>query len=69
VWFIPPLPRKEPRKSITIRTTPLRERMRAELQLAGLNERTQEAYLRAVRQVAEHFHTPPDQLSEAQLRA
>jgi integrase/recombinase XerD len=55
--------------SITIRTTPLRERMRAELQLAGLSERTQEAYLRAVRQVAEHFHTPPDQLSEAQLRA
>jgi hypothetical protein len=32
-------------------TTPLRERMRQELQLAGLSERTQEAYLRAVRQL------------------
>jgi integrase/recombinase XerD len=55
--------------STPIRTTALREQMRAELQLAGLSERTQEAYLRAVRQLAEHFHTPPDQLSEAQLRA
>jgi len=54
--------------STTIRTTALREQMRAELQLAGLSERTQEAYLRAVRQLAEHFHTPPDQLTEPQLR-
>jgi integrase/recombinase XerD len=54
--------------STTTRTTPLREQMRAELQLAGLSERTQEAYLRAVRQLAEHFHTPPDQLTEPQLR-
>jgi integrase/recombinase XerD len=53
--------------STSIRT-PLREQMRAELQLAGLSERTQEAYLRAVRQLAEHFHTPPDQLTEPQLR-
>ena len=30
------------------RTTPLRERMRQELQLAGLSERTQKAYLRSV---------------------
>lgn len=47
------------------RSTPLRERMRADLQIAGLSERTQEAYLRAVRQMAEHFHTPLDQISEA----
>jgi hypothetical protein len=40
------------------RTTPLRERMRQELQLAGLGERTQEAYLRAVRQLATHFGKP-----------
>ncbi len=38
-----------------IRTTALRERMRQELQLAGLSERTQEAYLSAVRQLATHF--------------
>ena len=48
--------------------TTLRQRMHQDLQLAGLSERTQEAYLRAVRQLAEHFHTPPDQLSEPQVR-
>lgn len=50
------------------RTTPLRERMRQQLQLAGLSERTQEAYLRAVRQLATHFGKPPDQVSEPELR-
>jgi integrase/recombinase XerD len=38
------------------------------LQLAGLSERTQEAYLRVVRQLAEHCGRPPDQLTEADLR-
>jgi integrase/recombinase XerD len=52
----------------TTRTTPLRERMRQDLQLAGLSTRTEEAYLRAVRQLAEHFGAPPDRLSEGQLR-
>lgn len=52
----------------TARTTPLRERLRQDLQLAGLSERTQKAYVRAVRQLAQHFHQPPDQLSETQLR-
>jgi integrase/recombinase XerD len=49
-------------------TTSLRQRMHQDLQLAGLSERTQEAYLRAVRQLADHFHTPPDRLSEQQVR-
>jgi site-specific recombinase XerD len=42
--------------------------MLQDLQLAGLSERTQEAYLRAVRQLADHFRTPPDRLSESQVR-
>lgn len=46
----------------------LRQRMISDLQLGGLSERTQEAYVRAVRQLADHFHLPPDQLSEAQVR-
>jgi integrase/recombinase XerD len=50
------------------RTTALRQRMLQDLQLAGLSPRTQEAYLRAVRQLADHFHTPPDRLSEPQVR-
>jgi integrase/recombinase XerD len=49
-------------------TTTLRQRMLQDLQLAGLSQRTQEAYLRSVRQLADHFHTPPDRLSEQQLR-
>lgn len=46
----------------------LRQQMIQELQLAGLSPRTHEAYLRAVRKLAEHFCTPPDQLSEQQVR-
>ena len=49
-------------------STTLRLRMQQDLQLAGLSERTQEAYLRAVRQLADHFHTPPDRLGEQQVR-
>lgn len=49
-------------------STTLRQRMTQDLQLAGLAERTQDAYLRAVRQLAEHFRTPPDRLTEPQLR-
>ena len=48
--------------------TPLRQQMQQDLQLAGLSERTQEAYLRAVRQLAAHFRQAPDQLTENQLR-
>lgn len=46
----------------------LRQRMQQDLQLAGLSQGTQVAYLRTVRQLAAHFNRPPDQLSEAQLR-
>ena len=49
-------------------TTLLRERMRQDLQLAGLVEGTQDVYLRAVRQLAAHFHQPPDRLTEQQVR-
>lgn len=48
--------------------TTLRQRMTNDLQLAGLSERTQEAYLRAVRQLAEYFHQAPDLLTEEQVR-
>jgi site-specific recombinase XerD len=42
--------------------------MHQDLQLAGLSEGTQGAYLRVVRQLADHYHTPPDRLSEHQVR-
>ena len=48
--------------------TYLRERMLVDMQLRGLAPKTQEAYLRAVRQLAEHYHKSPDQISEEELR-
>src|SRR5437867_5641145 len=48
--------------------TPLRQRMLEDMQLRGFSARTQEAYVHAVRQLAAHFHKPPDQLTEDDLR-
>src|SRR5712692_7892628 len=48
--------------------TALRQRMIECLQLRGLSERTQEAYVRAVRQLSEHYHKSPDLISEEELR-
>src|SRR6266567_4668742 len=46
----------------------LRQKMIECLQLRGLSERTQEAYVRAVRQLSEHYHKSPDLITEAELR-
>jgi len=48
--------------------TALRERMLEDLQLHGFAEKTQEAYLRAVRQLAAYCKKPPDQITEEELR-
>src|SRR5882672_7672889 len=48
--------------------TPLRQRMIEDLQLRGLSERTQERYVRAVRQLAEHYHKSPEWITEEELR-
>jgi len=48
--------------------TELRNRMIEDMELAGLSPGTQEAYIRAVRQLAGHFHLSPDRLTESQLR-
>jgi len=48
--------------------TPLRQRMIQDMQLRGFSARTQECYAAAVRQLAEHYHTSPDQLTEEHLR-
>jgi site-specific recombinase XerD len=39
-----------------------------DLQLRGLSERTQEMYVKAVRQLAEHYHKSPDHITEEELR-
>src|SRR5213594_4319359 len=48
--------------------TPLRQRMLDDLQLRGFSPRTQEAYVRAVHQLAAYFHRAPDKLGEDELR-
>lgn len=48
--------------------TVLRQKMIEDMQLRALSARTQEAYMRAVRQLAEHYHKSPDQISEEELR-
>jgi integrase/recombinase XerD len=48
--------------------TPLRQRMIEDLQLRGLSERTQEMYVRAVRQLAEHYRKSPQHITEEELR-
>jgi len=48
--------------------TELRKRMIESLQLRGLSERTQESYVRAVRQLAAHYHKSPDLITEEELR-
>lgn len=48
--------------------TELRQRFIEDLQLKGYSVRTQQMYVRAVRQLAEHYRKSPDQLTEEELR-
>lgn len=48
--------------------TPLRQRMLKDMQLRGLSSRTQESYVRDVRQLALHYGKSPDLLSDEELR-
>ena len=47
---------------------PLRKRMIEDLQLKGMGERTQQMYVRAVRQLSEHYNKSPDRIKEEELR-
>jgi integrase/recombinase XerD len=48
--------------------TPLRQQMIAALQLSGKGERTQEAYVREVRLLAQFYSKSPDLISEPELQ-
>jgi hypothetical protein len=48
--------------------TPLRQRLLADLPLRGLPERTQAMDVRAVRQLADPYHTSPAPITEEALR-
>ena len=48
--------------------SPLQQRMLEDMQLRGLSARTQEAYARAVWQLAQYYRRSPDKLGDAELR-
>ncbi len=48
--------------------TPLRQRMLEDMMLRGYSARTQEAYVAAVRQLAEHYRKSPGEITEEELR-
>lgn len=48
--------------------TALRKRFLEDLQLHGFATSTQYVYVSAIKQLAQHYHQPPDQLTEQQLR-
>jgi len=48
--------------------SPLQQRMLEDMQLRGLSARTQQAYARAVWQLAQHYQRRPDQLNDEELR-
>ena len=48
--------------------TTLRQKMIEDMQLHSYSERTQDSYLRAVRQLTAYFNKPPDQINEEELR-
>jgi len=49
--------------------TPLRQRMIEDLLLRNLSTNTQQAYVRAVSQLAAYYHRSPDRLTREQVRA
>jgi len=49
--------------------TALQKRMIEDMQLAGLNPRTQECYARSVRQLAEYYGKSPNKIDEKEIRA
>jgi integrase len=59
--------RRQARKGIAM--TALRQRMIEDLRLRGFSERTQEAYVRAVQQLAKHYHKSPDLITEDEIRS
>ena len=64
----PVRPSSTPAKRKGIPLTPLAQQMLHDLQLAGKAERTQEAYLRAVRKFAQWLRKSPHLASENDLR-
>jgi hypothetical protein len=69
-WFVTThtRPTSPPARRKNVPLSPLALKMQADLQLAGLGERTQESYPRSVRKFAQWLKRAPDQASENDLR-
>lgn len=52
-----------------MKTTPLRQKFIEVLTLKGYSPRTMETYVSVVAQLARHYHSSPDQLTDEQVRA
>ena len=48
-------------------TTPLRQRMIEDMQLHGLSANTQDAYVRAIKQLAEYYNRSPEQITQERV--
>lgn len=48
--------------------TAVRQRFLEDLQLQGMSARTQQAYVRTVRQLADHYGKSPEHITEEELR-
>lgn len=47
----------------------LKQRMTEDMRLRGLTKHTQSRYLHAIQTLAQHYHIPPEELSQDQVRA
>ena len=66
-FFLKPISSFE--RNFVMNRTTWHESMLADLLVAGMSERTQEAYLRAVRQLQDYYNgTDPKQLGEQQVK-
>lgn len=48
--------------------TSILTRMKEDLQLLGLSEKTQETYLYRAKKIIEYFNKPPEQITDDELR-
>ncbi len=64
----PSVRRGRPRQGAVRKTTPLREKMIEDLQLAGYAPSSVKGYVRAVRMLAERYRQRPDRLSDRNIR-
>ena len=59
--------KSSPKKS-SPQGSPLRQRMREDMLLSGLSQKTQQCYINGVLKLARYYHRSPSDLSEEEVR-